>query len=129
MPWGYSTSTDDSNVLNVRKDSCIDPFKLTVIEGEPYTDNTVPSVKAINNTVKFKISGGASTAAVRVYGFTSRTAPTVTFKADGNNTNIKLSGPNGNDGYQVYLDEDGTYSFSFNVNMDAANVYEITVTQ
>ncbi|MBQ7698873.1 MAG: dockerin type I repeat-containing protein [Clostridia bacterium] len=129
MPWGYSTSTDDSNVLNVRKDSCIAPYKITVLEGEPYTDDTVPSVKAINNTAKFKISGGASTAAVRVYGFTSRTAPAVTFKADGNNTNIKLSGPNGNDGYQVYLDEDGTYSFSFNVDMDAANVYEITVTQ
>ncbi len=129
LPWGYSTTLSDKNVRNVRKDSCIDPYKITVTEGEEYADLFVPSVRAKDNKAVFKISGGASTAAVRVYGFKDYTVPTVTFKADGADTDIKLAGVNGYDGYQVYLDDDGTYSFSFNVNMDKADEYEITVIQ
>ncbi|MBP5208684.1 MAG: hypothetical protein J6330_09560 [Clostridia bacterium] len=129
MPWGYGTSKDDHNVTDVRNDSCYDPYKLTVIEGEAVADDFIPSVKAVNNTATFKISGGKNTAAVRVYGFTSYSKPTVTFKADGEAKDIRLEGKNGYDGYQVYLDGDGTYSFSFNVDMDKASEYEITVKQ
>ena len=129
LPWGYSTSLDDSNVLRVREDSCIDPYKITVTEGEPYEDSVIPSLRAVNNSVKFTISGGRSTAAVKIYGFTDYTLPTVTFKADGKDADIELAGPNGYDGYQVNLDNDGTYSFSFNGDMNAASEYEITVKQ
>ena len=129
MPWGYSTNLDDANVTRVRKDSCIDPYKITVIEGEPYEDSVIPSLRAVNNSATFKISGGRSTAAVKIYGFTDYTKPTVTFKADGKDVDIELAGPNGYDGYQVNYDKDGTYSFSFNVDMDAAAEYEITVKQ
>ena len=129
MPWGYGTSKNDSNVRNVRKDSCIDPYKLTVVEGTPVTDVFIPSVRAKNNKAVFKLSGGKSTAAVRVYGFTGYDVPEVTFKLGGKTADIKLAGQNGYDGYQVYLDEDGTYSYSFNVNMDKTGEYEITVTQ
>ncbi len=129
LPWGYSTSKNDDNVLGVRRDSCLDPFRLTVTEGEPVEDCFIPSVRAKDNKAVFSISGGKSAAAVRVYGFDSYKAPTVTFKADGKQTDIKLAGPNGYDGYEVCRDEDGTYSFSFNVDMDKASEYEITVTQ
>ena len=129
MPWGYGTSTSDENVLRVREDSCVDPFKITVIKGEEYEDTFIPSIRAVDNMAQFRISGGASVAAVRVYGFTDYTKPYVAFRADGRDTSITLAGPNGNDGYQVYLDEDGTYSFSFNVDMDRADEYEITVIQ
>ncbi len=130
LPWGDYSNDNDGNVRNVREDSCIDPYKIQVITGEPYGDSIVPSVRAKYNKAVFKISGGKSTAAVRVYGFTSYTPPTVTFKADGAETDIKLSSKTHvYDGYQVYLDPDGTYSFSFNVNMDNANEYEITVQQ
>lgn len=129
LPWGYSTSISDKNVKNVRTDSCIDPYKITVIEGETYEDSVIPSVRAKDNKAVFKISGGKSTAAVNVYGFTSYDVPKVTFKADGNDADIQLAGPNGYDGYQVRMSDDGTYCISFNVNMDAASEYEITVTQ
>lgn len=129
LPWGYSTSKNDDNVRAVREDSCIDPYKITAIEGEAYNDIFIPSVRAVNNTASFKLSGGKGTAAVRVYGFDSYAAPTVTFKADGKDTDIKLAGVNGYDGYQVNFDEDGTYSFSFNVDMSKADEYEITVKQ
>ena len=129
MPWGYSTSKDDSNVRNVREDSCIDPYKITVIEGEAYADSFIPSVRAVDGKAVFKISGGRSTAAVKVYGFTDYKLPEITFKADGKDADITLAGPNGYDGYQVNRDDDGTYSFSFNVDMNKASEYEITVKQ
>ena len=130
LPWGYSTSTDDSNVRNVREDSGLDPFVITPVANcTLHEDRVIPSVNAQNNTATFRISGGANVAAVRVYGFTDYTPPTVTFKADGHATNIKLASEHGYDGYQVYLDGDGTYSFAFNVDMDAAQEYEITITQ
>lgn len=129
LPWGYSTSTSDKNVTDVRQDSCISPFKVTVIEGEEHTDDYIPSLRAVNNSAKFRISGGASTAAVRIYGFTDYTLPEITFKADGKDADITLAGKNGYDGYQVNRDDDGTYSFSFNVNMNNAAEYEITVKQ
>ena len=129
LPWGYSTSKNDDNVRNVREDSCINPYKITGVDCETVEDCFIPSVRAKNNSATFKISGGKSTAAVRVYGFTDYKTPTVTFKADGKDTDIKLAGKNGYDGYQVYYDGDGTYSFSFNVDMNKAGEYEITVKQ
>ena len=43
----------------------------------------------------FRISGGKSTAAVRVYGFDSYAAPAVRFRADGRDTDMRLAGVNG----------------------------------
>ena len=129
LPWGYSTSKNDDNVRNVRADSCVDPYKITVIEGEAVDDTIIPSVKAKDNKAVFKISGGRSTAAVRVYGFKDYTKPEISFKADGKPVEIELAGVNGYDGYQVSRDDDGTYSFSFNVDMNKAKEYEITVKQ
>ena len=129
LPWGYSTSTSDSNVKDVRRDSCIDPYKLTVINGEAVEDDFIPSVKAVNGTAKFTLEGGKNNAAVRVYGFEDYTLPEITVKADGADAQFKVNGAAGYDGYQVYLDFDGTYSFSFVLDMDKAGLYEVTVSQ
>ncbi|MBQ7698872.1 MAG: dockerin type I repeat-containing protein [Clostridia bacterium] len=130
LPWGYSTSTNDSNVRSVRNDSCFDPYKLTPVKGTAVEDCFIPSIKAVNNEAVFKISGGKNNAAVRVYGFKDYTAPAVTAKADGKSIDFNLSNSShGYDGYQVYKDADGTYSFSFVIDMDKADEYEITVKQ
>ena len=129
MPWGYSTSKDDHNVRDVREDSCIDPYKITVIKGEAVEDDFIPSVKASNGTAQFKISGGKNYCAIRVYGFENYTLPQITAKADGAEVEFNVSSDHGYDGYQVYLDSDGTYSFSFVVNMDKASEYELTLKQ
>ena len=64
-----------------------------------------------------------------MYGFDNYTKPAVTVKANGAAVDFKLnSDAHAYDGYQVYLDEDGTYSFSFVLDMDSADVYEVTVT-
>jgi hypothetical protein len=130
LPWGYSTSKNDNNVRNVREDSCISPYKLTPIKGTAVEDAFIPSVRAEGGEAKFKFSGGKNYAAVRVYGFESYRTPTVTVKADGADIEFKLnSDAHGYDGYEVILDEDGTYSFSFVVDMTKASEYEITVKQ
>ncbi|MBQ7699647.1 MAG: hypothetical protein IJT49_04815 [Clostridia bacterium] len=129
LPWGYSTSKNDDNVRGVREDSCIDPYKITVISGEAVKDVFIPSVKAVNNEAAFKISGGKNYAAVRVYGFEKYTLPEITAKADGADIEFSLCSDHGYDGYSVFLDEDGTYSFAFVVNMDSADEYELTLKQ
>ncbi len=127
LPWGYSTSKDDANVLAVREDSCLDPVRMTVLEGESVEDCFIPSVRAKDNRASFRVGGSRGTAAVRVYGFDGCAPPRVTVRAGGTETALALAGKNGYDGYQVYLDADGTYSFSFNVDLDQAEEIEITV--
>lgn len=129
LPWGYSTSKNDNNVRNVREDSCIDPYKITAVKGSVVEDRFIPSVRAENGEAVFTLSGGKNNAAVRVYGFATYEKPTVTFKADGAVLDVKLEGKNGYDGYQVYKDPDGTYSFSFVADMKTHDSYEITVKQ
>ncbi|MBO4423870.1 MAG: hypothetical protein J5879_10540 [Clostridia bacterium] len=129
LPWGYSTSKNDSNVRGVREDSCIDPYKLTVIKGEAVDDIFVPSIKAVNGEATFRYSGGKNYGVVRVYGFEKYTAPQITAKADGKDVDFVVSSKSGYDGYQVYREADGTYSFSFVVDMSKASEYEITVKQ
>ena len=130
LPWGYSTSKNDDNVRNVREDSCISPYKLTPVKGSAVEDVFIPSIRAEGGEAVFKFSGGKNYAAVRVYGFESYKTPTVTVKADGADIEFKLnSDAHGYDGYEVILDEDGTYSFSFVVDMTKASEYEITVKQ
>ncbi len=129
MPWGYGTSKNDDNVINVREDSCLYPYRITAVTGKEYDDRFIPSVKAENNAVTFRLSGGKNKCAVRVYGFTDYKKPEITVNNNGKQEEYVVSGANGYDGYQVYLDEDGTYSFSFVLDLDKTEEYEITVKQ
>ena len=128
LPWGYSTNKTDRNVRAVREDSCLDPVRLTVLEGEAVDDRFIPSVRAADNRASFRLEGGRSTAAVRIYGFDTYAAPRVTVTKNGTETELTLAGENGYDGYQVYRDADGTYSFSFNVDLKRDSGADITVT-
>lgn len=116
LPWGDPDDTDITSVLNVRQDSCIDPYRLIVTEGENISETFLPSVKANNGTAEFTILGGDNHAVVRIYGFDD-------YVIDGmyeivNGEYVKYdTGNNGYDGYQVYYDEDGTYSFAYNIDM------------
>ena len=106
LPWGYSTSRNDKNVLKVRRDSCTNPLRAAVLEGEAIPDSVIPSVRAKDGRASIALAGGPDLTAVRVYGF---------------------DGKNGYDGYQVFRDPDGTYSFAFNVSMEDADEVVITV--
>ena len=139
MPWGsqlsdYST-TPDKNVLDVRQNSLIDPIKLDVSVGEDVSNPFLPTVKAKDNKAEFTISGGENNIALRVFGFDKLTVPKIYEKVDGEWVEYKvhsLGSPDSKgyehyyDGYMVYYDGDGTFSYSFVVTMaDKARTFKV----
>ncbi|MBO4423871.1 MAG: hypothetical protein J5879_10545, partial [Clostridia bacterium] len=129
LPWGETASKNDDNVRNVREDTCLDPYKLDAKVGTVMKDTYVPMVRAENNVAEFTLSGVRSNAVVRVYGFSGYEPPEFLVFEDGKWEDLELEGENGYDGYQVYYDEDGTYSFAFVLDMDEQQSYELRVKQ
>ena len=121
LPWGYVDSTNDQNVLNVRQDSCIDPYKLSAEIGSVMEDTYIPMVRVNENqTATFTVTGGDNNGVVRVYGLTSYQRPVVEELVDGVWVPYTDATNRDYDGYAVYADEDGTYSVAFVVSMTNA---------
>lgn len=119
--WGYMDSTSDQNVLNVRNDSLLDPYKVTAEVGSVIEDTYVPKVRVDENqTAIFTYSGGTNNGVVRVYGLTSYQHPVIEELVGGQWVTYKDSTNRDFDGYSIYADEDGTYSVAFVVNMTDA---------
>ena len=120
IPWGsqLTPEKDISNVLNVRNDTCLDPIKTEVKVGTLIPDVYMPLIKAEGQTAEFTLSGADNRMTVRVFGFEGYEKPTIEEFVDGNwvayNT---ASETNKYDGYMAHYDGDGTYSFSFVVDM------------
>ena len=122
LPWGKANDTEDTNVRQVRQDSCIDPYKVEASVGSVIEDEFIPKVMAENNTAEFTFSGGHNNGVVRVYGFDKLTAPTIMELVDGEWVKYDVSSEtipdkNGNyhyyDGFSVYYDGEGLYSYAF----------------
>lgn len=109
LPWGQGTEKSDTNVLNVREDSCLNPITVTARKGTVKDDKFVPRVAAENGEAAFSIKGGRNNIAVRVDGFTKPECPHIYM----NGEKLSLASSNGYDGYSVFYNDDGTYSFSF----------------
>lgn len=130
-PWGFYTSTDDKNMQAIRENTCLKGVKLTVQDGEAMDSMFVPKVKSQNGkSAEFTISGGSNNKAVRVYGFDTLTAPTVYEKVGGKWVELTVNSAaspdkKGNahyyDGYAVYYDRNGTYSYAFGFSMDGTD--------
>ncbi len=129
LPWGETKSADDGNVRNVRQDSCFSPYKITASTGTVIEDEFVPMIRADGGKAEFTFSGGANHGVVRVCGFESYVKPSIEMKLGDQWIPFSISGENGYDGYQAFYDKDGTYSFAFIVDMDAADSFEFRVTQ
>ena len=134
MPWGsqeseYPEDAPDYNVRNVRENTLLDPVKVTPVENcETIESVYLPKVQSTNGKdATFTLSGGHNNIAIRVYGFNKLTAPKVYEKEGGDWVEVILSSsanPDdmGNyqyyDGYNVYYDGDGTYSYAFVAAME-----------
>lgn len=140
MPWGsqlsdYSSATPDKNVLDVRQNSLIDPVKLDVTTGEDISNPFLPMIKSKDNKAEFTISGGENNITLRVFGYDSLSVPKIYEKIDGKWVEYKvnsLGSPDTKgyehyyDGYMVYYDGDGTFSYSFVVAMaDKARTFKV----
>ncbi|MBE6558217.1 MAG: hypothetical protein E7661_04315 [Ruminococcaceae bacterium] len=129
-PWGFYTSTDDSNMQKIRENTCLNPLKLTVQDGEAMDSVYLPKVKSTDGkSAEFTVSGGSNNKAVRVYGFEKLTAPIIYEKINGKWVELTVNSSQTPDikghahfydGYTVYYDRDGTYSYAFAFNMDNA---------
>ena len=127
-PWGFYTSTDDSNMQAIRENTCLEGVKLTVHEGKALDSVYVPMVQSENGkSAEFTISGGSNYKAVRVYGFEKLTAPVIYEKVNGEWVELTVNSsktPDSKgyahqyDGYAVYYDRNGTYSYAFAFSMD-----------
>ena len=130
-PWGFYTSTDDKNMQAIRENSCLDGVKLSVQDGEAMESVYLPKVKSTNGkSAEFTISGGSNNKVVRVYGFNTLTAPVIYEKVGGKWVELTVNSSatpdkRGNahyyDGYAVYYDRNGTYSYAFGFSMDDAD--------
>lgn len=109
LPWGVGYEENDSTVLKVREDSALKPITVTATKGSVKADKLVPTVVAENNEASFSIKGGRNNIAVRVDNFTSLECPQILM----NGEKVNLASSNGYDGYSVFYNDDGTYSFSF----------------
>ena len=136
-PWGFYDSKDDTNMQQMRQNTCVDGLKLTVQDGEAMEYVYVPSVKSTNGTsAEFTVTGGSNNKVVRVYGFDKLTAPKVYEKVGGEWVELVLSSkdtPDSKgyahyyDGYAVYYDRNGTYSYAFAFNMDGKGSREFKI--
>ncbi len=130
IPWGSEKSTDDSNMIAIRENSCLKPLDVEVTKGEKIESVFVPKLKTDDGkTAEFTLTGGTNNVAVRVYGFDKLTAPKlyeliggewVEYITSSINTPDASSNAHYYDGYFVYYDGDGTYSYTFPVDMTDA---------
>jgi hypothetical protein len=146
MPWGdgygktdYESAAPDINVRNVREDSALDPFKVTAIAGEAVESVFLPKVKSTDGkTVEFTLSGGENNATVRIYGMKEIARPVIYEKVNGEWVIYDVSSQNtpdsqgyshDYDGYMIHNDGDGTYSYSFVVDMtgDSERTFRVVV--
>ncbi len=114
LPWGDPSAENDDNVRAVREDSCLSPYDVTAAVGTVIEDVYLPRILVENGTTEFTLSGGAEASAVRVYGFEERDGIRVQEKI-GNEWVDPVLHSNGCDfdGYTVFYDGDGTFSYAF----------------
>ena len=144
MPWGSQKSVYDSdefapdwNVRAVRENSLLNRVTATPLEGTEAIESVfVPKVKSTDGkTATFTLTGGCKNKsaeignhniAIRAYGFERITAPVIEELVDGEwvvyevssaNTPDRYGNAHAYDGYCIYKDPDGTYSYSFVVDM------------
>ena len=147
MPWGSEESdysgtsyAPDQNVLDVRENTLLNPVKVSAVADCTVTENKFIHKLATTNgeSAEFTISGGKKNtieipwrheghrAAVRIYGFDKLSVPIIYELVDGEWVRYDVSSSDNldrvgygayYDGYNVYYDEDGTFSYSFIVDV------------
>ena len=144
MPWGSQESVYDSeekapdwNVRAVRENSLLNHVNAIPGENTKKVESAfVPKLRSLNGkTAEFTLTGGCKNEsasigrhniAVRVYGFSQITAPVIEEFVNGEWVVYEVSSAktpdlykyaHAYDGYCIYKDNDGSYSYSFVVDM------------
>ena len=146
MPWGSQKSdysgklfAPDKNIRDVRNSVIENPARIVECEDcQIVPSYYLPKIRSLNGKdACFTIAAGEEKIAVRAYGFDSLAAPTVYEDIGGKWVQYELSSKNtpdgvGNahtfDGYNVFYDSDGKYSYSFVINMTDSNERRFKIT-
>jgi len=132
LPWGSQNSTDDSNVRNVREDSCLHPYNTIVSMGSLEADTYLPKINADKEAQSaiFTVSNGRNIVTPRIYGFYQIGVPKVQELVGGQWVDYVFNYYD-YDGYSMYLDDSKTFSYSFPINMgDSVNnnrTFKVTI--
>ncbi len=134
MPWGseeldYTVAEPDKNVRIARQNTLLNPLTITPGENCEVIESVfVPKAATTNGkSAEFTISGGNNNSTVRIYGFDTLTVPVIEQFVNNKWRPYKVNSISkvdnegyGNyyDGYMVHYDGDGTYSYSFVIEMD-----------
>ena len=129
----------DKNVRDVRADSLLNPMTLVALENCERLDSFfLPKGKTTDGkSATFTVSGGANNIAVRIYGFDTLTVPVIEEYIDGEWQIVDVSSSGTPDkrgygylydGYTVYRDADGSYSyaFAFDIGEGAERTFRVT---
>ena len=120
----------DKNVRDVREKTLLKPLTAIANEDCKTIESVyVPKLKSTNGaSAVFTLTGGYGNNAVRIYGFNKMTVPVIYEMINGEWQRYQISSFSTNpesghkyDGYCVYYDGDGTYSYSFVTTMDGEN--------
>jgi hypothetical protein len=105
--------------LAVREDSLVNGIKVTAKAGEVVNEPWLPRVVASNNMAEFTVEGGRNNISIRVDGFTVLQTPYI-YIIDENGDYQSYTVNDGGQHYEglhVFLNEDGTYSYTFVYDM------------
>ncbi len=157
LPWGSEESdysgtnyAPDQNVRDVRENTLLNPVRITAGDDCSVTENHFMYKLQTTNgeSATFTISGGKEntttipyregyhTVPVRIYGFNKLSVPIVYEKINGEWVKHDISSADNPDqlgygasydGYNVYYEDDGTYSYAFVIDVTEANTREFKV--
>lgn len=144
MPWGDRNSTDDSNVRLTRENTLLNPIKAESEKDSVSSDPFLPTVRSADGqTAVFTVSGGLDNIDRTGYASEGNTSYTTYYDRDynvavcvegmrdlgylgvyelidGEWVKLELSSDWGFDGYSVLYEDDNSFSYSFNINMNEA---------
>lgn len=150
LPWGSEESdysgtnyAPDQNVRDVRENTLLNPVRISALKDCTVTENYFMYKLDTTNgkSAEFSVSGGKKntidiayregyhTVPVRIYGFDTLSVPIVYEKIGGEWVRHDISSADNldklgygayYDGYNVYYEEDGTYSYSFVIDVTDA---------
>ena len=153
MPWGSQESiydgsnglAPDQNVRNVRENTLLNPITLTALSSCEVVDSVfIPTVRSTDGkSATFTVSGGADNVengnynvAIRVSGFKKLTVPKIYERVQGGwkqhvvnsaTTPDTFDNHHPYDGYEVQYNGDGTFTYSFIIDMSEGGEREFRV--
>ena len=112
LPFGEKPNKAQNHAPVVYEDSVLFPVKVNAERGTVIDDTYIPRVKAEGNSAEFTLTGSRGVNTVVISGFDVLARPLI-YKWNGTDWERYDTSVKEYDGYQVAMEPDGTYTYSF----------------